>query len=119
MNSEVRNYVADKAKSLLSMRGCCAELKEALQEWLGALDTADERAKTEKLIAELEEDVMSVDDMIEFGKSEFAASLFGAEKAAEFAASGVKAKAEGITHCVCDACSAGYDILSKKAELLG
>lgn len=62
----------------------------AAQSWLDAIGTPDEAQAAKKLIAELEEDVEPIDDLIAFGKSDRCAQIFGAEGAA-----GLLAHAQG------------------------
>ena len=115
---DVKNFVAERCKELLALPHCCPEAKQACQSWLDAVGTAAEAEAAKALITELEEDVMTVDDLIAFGKSEAAIKHFGAEQAAAIVKQGEDAKAAGVNHCPCDACSTAYKILEKKAELL-
>lgn len=118
MNSEVKNYVTEKANALLHAFSCCPEAKEAAQNWLDAVGTDQEADASRRLIAELEMDIVTVDGLIEFAGSEAGANVFGPEKAKEVAAHGRELKAAGVKYCDCPACAAAEAILSKKDELL-
>ena len=96
----------------------CFELKDAAQKYLAALDTADEKAAGKILIAELEEDVQSIDDTLAFFCSDAAKEIFGAETAANMAETARKVKATGAKICFCPACTAGKAILDHKETLL-
>lgn len=87
----------------------------AAQSWLDAIGTPDEAQAAKKLIAELEEDVEPIDDLIAFGKSDRCAQIFGA---AGLLAHAQELKAAGAKYCDCPACAVAAAILEKKDELL-
>ena len=94
--------------------GCCAELKAAAQNWLDTYgDTNANQAAAAAFIKELEEDILPVDDCIEFLGSDHAKQLFG-DKAEGMLAHMKQIKAEGAVHCDCPACSLASEILEKK-----
>ena len=97
---------------------CCAELKAAGENWLNALGTDQEAEQTEKLMAEIEMDIMPVDGLIAFAESPAGAQVFGADHAKEVAAHGKEIKAAGAKYCDCPACAAAEAILEKKDALL-
>lgn len=66
MANAKRDFIVEKVKEVLAAPSCCPELKDAAQKYLAALDTADEKAAGKILIAELEEDVQSIDDTLAF-----------------------------------------------------
>lgn len=66
MNKEVLNYIAEKTRELIVAPTCSNETKEAAQAWLNAIGTESEMAETKKYIAELEEDIMPIDNLIRF-----------------------------------------------------
>lgn len=119
MTQNVKDFTVEKVKELMAVSSCCAEAKQAAQNWLDALGTDQEAAQTKALIAELEEDVTSVDGLIAFAESEAGAKVFGAEGAKGLAAHGREIKAAGAKYCDCPACAASAAILARKAELLG
>ena len=113
MTQETLNYVVEKTKELMAAPSCSQEAKDAAQAWLDAVGTENEAEETKKYIAELEEDIMTLDGLIAFAESEM-----GAEKTKEVAAHGKELKAAGKQYCDCPACAAVEAILAKKDELL-
>ena len=122
MANAKRDFIVEKVKEVLAAPSCCPELKDAAQKYLAALDaaldTADEKAAGKILIAELEEDVQSIDDTLAFFCSDAAKEIFGAETAANMAETARKVKATGAKICFCPACTAGKAILDHKETLL-
>ena len=118
MNQNVKDFVSEKVKEMISAAFCCAELKAAGENWLNALGTDQEAEQTEKLMAEIEMDIMPVDGLIAFAESPAGAQVFGADHAKEVAAHGKEIKAAGAKYCDCPACAAAEAILEKKDALL-
>ena len=118
MNAEVKDFVTQKVNELIAASSCCPESKETAQNWLDALGTDKETEATRNLIAELEEDIMPIDQLIAFSGSEAGAQLFGEELAKNIHAHGQELKASGAKYCDCAACAACEAILEKKEELL-
>ena len=119
MDQNVLHEVTEKTKALLEAPTCCATAKEAAQRWLEAVGTAAEKQETARYIAELEADIMPIDQLIGFAKSEKGAAYFGAETADSIAAHAEETKAAGAVYCDCPACSLVEEILRKKADMLG
>ena len=99
------------AKTLIAAPSCCQPLKAAAQAWIDAVGTAGEKAAADALLAELKEDVCTIDDVIPFFESPRAVQYFGEEKAKELAAVAHKTKADGGKWCICAACAAGAKLL--------
>lgn len=118
MNQNVKDYVTQKVNELLQAPSCCAEAKAAAQNWLAALGSTQEAEQTEKLIAELEMDIVPIDGLIAFAGSEAGIQVFGEEKAKQVVAHAQEIKADGAVYCDCPACMAVAAILEKKEELL-
>ncbi len=118
MGQNGKDYVIQKVKELINAPSCCADAKEAAQNWLDAIGTEKEAEQAKNMIAELEMDIVTVDDLIAFAGSDAGAKVFGEEKAKEVAAHGKELKASGAKYCDCPACSAVEAILEKKAEIL-
>ena len=118
MKKEVLDYVVEKTHDMMEAFSCSAEAKAAGQAWLDAVGTENEAKETEKYIAELEADIMPLDNLIAFAESEGGAKVFGAEKTKEVAAHAKELKAAGAKYCDCPACAAVEAILAKKAEML-
>ena len=110
--------ITEKVKELVNAPSCCAELKEAANEWITAQGTDKEKAMSEKLIAELEADVQSIDDVIALFSSETGEKIVGKEAAANMTAHFKEVKAAGGKWCDCPACKPGRAILDNKDVLL-
>ena len=108
-----------KAKSMAAAPSCCAELKAAVQAYVDALGTADEKIAAQNLIAEIEEDITSIDGLVAFAHSAHAVEVFGAEGAKKFAVHADELKASGAKYCDCGACAPGLEVLQHKDILLG
>ena len=114
---KIRDDLKAKVEQLVSLLGCCAELKEAAQSWLDTYnDTTANQEAAAALIKELREDILPVDDCIAFLGSDHAKELFG-DKAAGMLEHMKQIKAEGKTHCDCPACSLASEILEKSDYL--
>lgn len=119
MNKEVLSYVVEKSEELAKAATCSQEAREAAEAWIAAVGTDKEAEETKKYIAELEEDIVTVDGLIAFAESEAGAKVFGGAEAAKgVAAHGKEIKAAGAKYCDCPACAAVEAILAKKEELL-
>lgn len=118
MDKEVLSYVVEKTRELADAPTCSAETKAAALTWLDAVGTENEAAETKRYIAELEEDIMPIDNLITFAESEAGAQVFGADKALDVAAHAREIKAAGAKYCDCPACAAVEAILEKKDCLL-
>lgn len=121
MNKEVMN----KVEELLKADSCCAELREAAENFKAAVGSGKEAEAAKALVAELKDDVMPIESTIAFMAGEMAAKLFGKEKADDMLKLHEEAKANGETKCQCAACKAGAalielldtkDIKAKAAE---
>jgi hypothetical protein len=115
---EKRDLIIENVKAVIAAPSCCPELKEVAQNYLKALNTVAEKEAAKKLVAELEEDVLSIDVVLAFASSPVGAKVFGEEKATAFAAQAKKVKADGGKYCFCPACTAGKKVLDMKDVLL-
>ena len=98
-------------KEVLAAPSCCAELKAAGEKWLASVGTGEQKAAADALLAELKEDVSSIDGVIGFFGSEAGKGYFGAEKAAQLLKAAQDAKAAGGKYCICDACQKGAKLI--------
>ena len=114
-----KQTLIEKIKAMAAAPSCCAKLKAAVPVYLDAVGTADEKVAAQNLIAEIEDDITEVDNLVEFAHSEQAVELFGAESAKKFAAHADELKASGAKYCDCGACAPGVEILQHKEILLG
>lgn len=99
-----------EVKNLIAAPSCCAEAKAAAEKWLAAVGTDNEAEETKNLVAELEEDIEPIDDLLAFASSPVCADIFG-DKAAGFLAHAKELKASGAKYCDCPACTACANIL--------
>ena len=79
--------------------------------------TENEAQETEKYLAELEADIMPIDNLIGFAESEQGKAYFG-PKAAEIAAHAKEIKANGAKYCDCPACAAVEAKKKKKGDMV-
>lgn len=118
MDKKVLDYVVEKTHALMDAPTCSKETKAAAESWLEAVGTDAEAAETQKYIAELEADIMPIDQLIHFAGSEQGKALFGEEKAAGIVVHSQEIKAAGAKYCDCPACQAVEAILEKKEDML-
>ena len=102
-----RNELVRTVEAMIAAASCCDELKAAGRKWLDSVGTAEENAAWTALLAEIREDICTLDHTIPFGTK-----IFGAAKARELAAHARERKARGETWCDCPACAAGVRILA-------
>lgn len=118
MDKETLSYVIENTHELMDAVSCSVEAKEAAKAWLTAVGTENEAAQTTKYVAELEADIMPVDNLIAFAESDAGAQVFGADHAKEVAAHAKEIKEAGAKYCDCPACAAAEAILEKKDVLI-
>lgn len=110
--------IIEKVKDLIAAPSCYAPLKALAEEWLKAVDTADEKEMSKKLVAELEKDVQKAADCLAFFDSEAGKAKVGAEFAANMAKHFKKLVDAGEVWCDCPACAPGRAILDNKEVIL-
>ena len=110
--------IIEKVKDLIAAPSCYAPLKALAEEWLKAVDTADEKEMSKKLVAELEKDVQKAADCLAFFDSEAGKAKVGAEFAAKMAKHFKELVDAGEVWCDCPACKAGRAILDNKELIL-
>ena len=103
---------------MINAPSCCPELKAAGKKYLAAVRTPGEKAAGAALLAEVKEDLSTVEHLIEFCDSPLGAKILGAERAKAMGAHGREVKAAGGKWCDCPACACCVKILDN-AELLG
>ncbi len=118
MKQERKDFFVQKVKELMNAHSCCEEAKKIAQNWLNAIGTEKEKEAAEKLIVELEEDIMPIDNLITFSASDLGVEIFGKEMAQNILNHAKEIKAAGAKYCDCDACTAVAEILERKEELL-
>ena len=119
MKQDVKEYVIQKLNEMTSIPYCCEEAKAAAADWMNALGTEKEAEQTEKLLTELEEDLLPIDSLIAFADSETGIEVFGGKENAQKEISRTQErKAAGAKYCDCPACEAALAVLDKRAELI-
>lgn len=113
-----KQALIEKIKTMGASPSCCAELKQAVEDYLRDLGTPEEKFSAEKLIDEIKADVVLTDQLVIFAHSNNAINMFGAERAKKFAANADELKRRGIKYCNCLACTIGLEILKNKNLLL-
>ncbi|MCI5499582.1 MAG: molecular chaperone Hsp90 [Clostridiales bacterium] len=117
MEQTILDYVVEKTRALMAAETCSSEAKQAAQAWLDAVGTDREREETGTYLQELEEDVVTIDELIAFAESAAGKGVFG-EGAAKVSQQARQAKQAGAKYCFCPACTAAAAILEKKDLLL-
>ncbi len=84
----------------------------------GAVGTPSQEAETPKYIAELEEDILPIDNLIAFAESDQGKAYFGADTAAGITAHGKEIRKAEAKYCDCPACATAEKILAIKDAIL-
>ena len=79
-----KEELLQEVRAVIAAPSCYSGLKEAAEAYLAAVDQAGEQAAAERLLAELEADVCSIDDVIPFFASNEAKKLFGEDTKVKF-----------------------------------
>ena len=92
----------EKVKEVIAAPSCCPDAKAACQAYLDAVGTDGEKAAQDAMIAELKEDVTSIEGFIAFSASDTGKKIFGETQAKAMNEAAVKAQAAqmGLTDCV-------------------
>ena len=112
-----QNIIIDKTKLLLELH-CYDGLKAAAQEWLTSIGTEEEKKASEKYVAVLEDSVVGIDTVINLFSSDVGIEKFGADMASQIASHAKEIKANGAEWCDCPACTAAFEVLKYKKDLL-
>ena len=113
-----KQALIEKIKAMAAAPSCCPELTAAIQVYFDALGTDKEKSAAESLLAEIKEDITTVEDLVAFAHSDRAKEIFG-EAQKNFAAHADELKANGAKYCDCGACAPALVILNNKEILLG
>lgn len=95
MEKNLLNEIIEKTRALIDAPTCSKETKEAAVRWLEAAGTEREKEETVSYIAELEEDIMPIDQLIGFAGSAKGEEYFGADAAKGIAVHAREIKAAG------------------------
>ncbi len=115
MDIMTKAEIIEKVKEVITAPSCCPEAKAACQAYLDAVGTDGEKAAQDAMIAELKEDVTSIEGFVAFSASETGKKIFGEAQAKAMNEAAVKAQAAGVKYCICQACTAGGAILDALA----
>ncbi|MCR5834810.1 MAG: heat-shock protein Hsp90 [Selenomonadaceae bacterium] len=102
-----------KMKEMAAAPSCCPELKEAVAAYIDAFGTPNEKTAAKNLLAEIKEDITTVDGLVAFAHSPQAAEIFG-EGIKGFIAHAEELKASGAEYCDCAACAINLPIAEKR-----
>lgn len=113
-----KRTLVEKLKALAASPSCHPDLKQAVNNYFVAL--AAEQVAAKNLVAELEQDVVTVDGLLEFVHSPELLEYFkGNEALAKIFADNAEAlKTSGAKYCNCFACQVGLEILDNRDVLL-
>ena len=111
--------IIEKVNAVVAAPSSCPELKEAANQWLAAVGTDAQEEAAKNLVAELEEDVMTTQNLLDMVTSERGKQIFGEAQAAQIAEEARQMLAAGQTVCPCPGCQAGHAVLEVKEELFG
>ena len=111
---KVSSALIEKIKDMLSVY-VCPELQGAAKAFLESAEQTGE-ADPAALIAELKEDICSIDDFIGFTQSDFCKSMKGEREAEKMYKAGLEAKAAGAAVCLCPGCTKAAEILAMLTE---
>lgn len=112
-----KQTLIETIKAMAAAPSCCPELKAAVQAYFDAVGTADEKIAAQNLLAEIEEDITPIDNLVSFAHSDIPVQLFGVEGAKKFAAHADELKASGAKYCDCGACANGLEVLKYRKLL--
>ncbi|EFM38529.1 hypothetical protein HMPREF0379_1719 [[Eubacterium] yurii subsp. margaretiae ATCC 43715] len=105
-------------QEIINAPSCYPALREVAQDYLDRLGTDKEKEAAKKLVEYTEECVEKIDDVLQFFQSDAGKKVFGEEKAVALAKQAKEVKAKGGKYCFCPACTAGVELLERKAEIL-
>ena len=111
-----KRTLVEKLEALAASPSCYPDLRRAVKNYLVAL--AAEQLAAKKLVAELEDDITTVDELVAFTHSKACVDKFGAERAKLLSDNADALKAAGAKYCNCLACTLALEILDDKEVLL-
>ena len=113
MEQGTRDYIVAKTKEMMAVDYCCEEARAAGEAFLKAVGTAEEDIQIKAYVKELKEDIVPIDELIAFAKSDRAVQYCGEDDAKEMLAHAQERQAAGEKFCDCEACSAAVAIIDK------
>jgi hypothetical protein len=106
---KVSDQIIEKINDMLSVY-VCPELQQAAKAFLESAEKTGEADPT-ALIAELKEDICSIDSFIGFTQSDYCKNMKGEEEAELMYKAGIEAKANGARICLCPGCTKANELL--------
>ena len=97
---------------LVNAPSCCEQVREVCKNYLKVVDSDEEKAALSELVKVIRENINTIDETIEFCKSDKALNMLGEEKRNFLLEKSLKAKENGAKYCDCPACSAAEKILN-------
>ena len=113
-----KRTLIEKVKAMAAARTCCPELKRAVHSYLVALGKPNEKIAAKNLIAEIENDLVTIDELLTFARSAHAIQILGKNAARKLLAHANELAASGAKYCDCPACTPAAEILQHKELLL-
>ena len=77
MKQELMDAITEKTKELMNSVTCSAEARAAAQTWLDAVGTQRIEEVTQAYMKELEEDIVTIQDLIALAESNQGKQIFG------------------------------------------
>ena len=112
-----KRTLIEKLQTMAASPSCYPDLKQVTKVYFDAL--TNEQVAAKNLVAEMNEDIMTVDELVEEAHSEMVFKKFGAETAKKFAANADALKASGAKYCNCLACTLALEILDNQELFFG
>lgn len=113
-----KQTLIEKIKKMATARTCRPELKRSVQKYLISLGKPGEKLAAQNLIAEIEENITPIDELVTFSRSAQAIQILGKEGAKKLLAHVAKLTASGAKFCDCPACKPATEILQYKEIIL-
>lgn len=113
-----KQTLIEKIKQMGASPSCYPDLKEIIQVYLNSLGTANEKFVVQRLLDEIKEDIVTIEQLLIFAHSNSAIERLGAANAKLFAANADALKRSGAKYCNCLACTIGLEVLEHKELLL-
>lgn len=106
-----KEQILENTKKIVAAQSCYPGLKDVANAWMDSIGKSDENEKFDAYIAALKECVSSIDACIAFSETDFCKQIYGEEGAKNLHENSLKSKDAGVKYCLCDACTAGGEIL--------
>lgn len=111
---KVTAELIEKIKDMLTVY-VCPELQQAAKDFLDCAEKTGE-ADPSALIAELREDIRTIDDYIEFTQSEYCINMNDEIVSQLMYKQGLEAKEKGAVNCLCPGCTRAAAVLAELTE---